>query len=78
LEVLTPTKSQFDRGRREKNWKKAATGTRRLFLGLFLGGGQNIKKRGVFAAARLDVGPFSFYFFFIFQLFFKIVLAWFL
>jgi len=32
----------------------------------------------VFAAARLDVGPFSFYLIFIFQLFFKIVLAWFL
>jgi hypothetical protein len=32
----------------------------------FLGGGQNIKKRGVFAAARLNVGPFSFYLFIIF------------
>ena len=34
-------------------------------------GGKNIKKRKVFAAARLDVGPFSFYLFSIFQLFFK-------
>jgi hypothetical protein len=50
-----------------------ATGNRRLFLGLFLGGGQNIKNQGVFAAARLDVGPFSFYLFFIFWLFSKIV-----
>ena len=37
-----------------------ATGQRRLFLGLFFGGWQNIKKREVFAAARLDVGPFVF------------------
>ena len=47
-----------------------ATGQRRLFLGLFLGGGQNIKNHGVFAAARLDVGPFFFYLFFIFSLLF--------
>jgi uncharacterized membrane protein YozB (DUF420 family) len=32
----------------------------------------------VFAAARLDVGPFSFYLFFIFWLFSKIVVALFL
>jgi len=37
---------------------------------LFFGGGQNIKKREVFAAARLDVGPFSFYLYFIFWLIF--------
>jgi hypothetical protein len=46
-----------------------ATGTNPLFLGLFCGGGQNIKKKEAFAAARLDVGPFSFYLFFIFWLF---------
>jgi hypothetical protein len=45
-------------------------GIRRLFLGLFFGGGQNIKNQGVFAAARLDVGPFFFYLFFIFWLLF--------
>jgi hypothetical protein len=33
--------------------------------------GQNIKKKEAFAAARLDVGPFSFYLFSIFQLFLK-------
>jgi len=48
----------------------SATGNRRLFLGLFFGGGQNIKKREVFAAARLDVGPFFFYLDFIFSLIF--------
>ena len=47
-----------------------ATGIRRLFLGLFFGGGQNIKNQGVFAAARLDVGPFFFYLDFIFSLLF--------
>jgi hypothetical protein len=47
-----------------------ATGTRRLFLGLIFGGGQNIKKKEAFAAARLDVGPFSFYLIFIFSLLF--------
>ena len=45
-----------------------ATGQRPLFQGLFFGGGQNIKKREVFAAARLDVGPFFFYLIFIFWL----------
>ncbi len=48
-----------------------ATGQRRLFLGLFFGGWQNIKKRGVFAAARLDVGSFSYY---LFITFFVIIL----
>jgi hypothetical protein len=47
-----------------------ATGTRRLFLGLIFGGGQNIKKKEAFAAARLDVGLFFFYLFFIFSLLF--------
>jgi len=47
----------------------SATGQRRLFEGRFFGGGQNIKKRGVFAAAPQDVGPFFFYLFFIFSLF---------
>ena len=32
--------------------------------------GQNIKNQGVFAAARLDVGPFFFYLIFIFSLLF--------
>jgi hypothetical protein len=48
-----------------------ATGTNPLFLELFFGGGQNTKKREVFAAARLDAGPFFFYLFFIFWLLFK-------
>ena len=47
-----------------------ATGTNPLFLGLFFDGGQNIKKTGVFAAARLDVGRFSFNLYFIFSLLF--------
>ena len=49
----------------------SATGTNPLFLGLFFGGGQNTKKREVFAAARLDARPFFFYFFFSFWLLFK-------
>jgi hypothetical protein len=48
--------------------KVAATGTNPLFERRFFGGGQNIKNQGVFAAARVDVGRFSFYLFFIFQL----------
>jgi len=48
-----------------------ATGNMGLLKTLFFGGGQNIKKREVFAAARLDVEPFSCYLFFIFQLFCK-------
>jgi len=47
-----------------------ATGQDPLFLGLFFGGWQNIKKREVFAAARLDVGPFSYYLFITFSLLF--------
>jgi hypothetical protein len=47
-----------------------ATGTNPLLEGRFFGGGQNIKKNGVFAAARLDVRPSSFYFIFIFSLLF--------
>jgi hypothetical protein len=50
--------------------RSPATGTRRLFLGLIFGGGQNIKKKEAFAAARLDVGLFFFYLFFIFSLLF--------
>jgi len=50
-------------------WRIGATGQRRLFEGRFFGGGQNIKKRGVFAAAPQDVGPFFCYLFFIFSLF---------
>jgi hypothetical protein len=37
---------------------------------VFFGGGQNTKKKAVFAAARLDVGPIFFYLFFIFSLLF--------
>ena len=43
-----------------------ATAHRRLFLELFFGGWQNIKKKEVFAAARQDAGPFFFYLFFYF------------
>jgi hypothetical protein len=50
--------------------RPAATGQDPLFLGLFFGGWQNIKKREVFAAARLDVGPFSYYLFITFSLLF--------
>jgi hypothetical protein len=50
--------------------KLDATGQDPLFLGLFFGGWQNIKKREVFAAARLDVGPFSYYLFVTFSLLF--------
>ena len=47
-----------------------ATGTNPLLKVVFFGGGQNIKKREVFAAARLDVGPFFFYLVIIFSLIF--------
>ena len=47
-----------------------ATGTNPHLKVLFVGGGQNIKNQGVFAAARLDVGPFFFYLDFIFSLIF--------
>jgi hypothetical protein len=50
--------------------KGGATGTNPLLKVLFFGGGQNIKKREVFAAARLDVWPFFFYLFFIFSFLF--------
>jgi len=50
--------------------RRSATAHGRLFLELFFGGWQNIKKREVFAAAHQDAGPFFFYLFFIFSLLF--------
>jgi hypothetical protein len=44
--------------------EERATGIMPLFLTHKNGGGQNIQKKEVFAAARQDVGPFSFYFLF--------------
>jgi hypothetical protein len=45
-----------------------ATGIMPLFLTHKNGGGQNIPKKEVFAAALQDVGPFPFYFLFSFRL----------
>ena len=44
-------------------------GQRAILKVVFFDGGQNIKNRGVFAAARQEVGPFSFYLFLHFLLF---------
>jgi hypothetical protein len=41
-------------------WGTDATGQRAILKVVFYDGGQNIKNRGVFAAARLDDGPFFF------------------
>jgi hypothetical protein len=49
--------------------EKNATGQRAILKVVFYDGGQNIKNRGVFAAARLDDGPFFFSLLFIFELF---------
>ena len=38
----------------------ARNGPNRFFKVVFFKYGQSIKKQGVFAAARLDVGPFFF------------------
>ena len=45
-------------------------GSKRFLKVVFFDGGQNIKNRGVFAAARQDVGPFFFYLMFNFWLIF--------